>query len=533
MRTFTQELLTALALTVLAATSAEAARPKDTAGPPPRLFGLDRAPRQPKAGPLAVPGAVEEFLIQVSPAAVAANPPAFTIDLPTLPPLEALRTRFVVYRPDWKSWSGTLRPAGSSDEGTGYIHLGYHGEQLTAVIEYQGERYRIVGGLWESHRLARLSDDLSPRSCALDTLDDPGADALLSEAMSEPTFTANATTRLDVLAVYPKAYFAYGPAAEAGVFNFIEDSISIANDVFFNSSVDASYNLVGIVPITGTQPPSSGLYEAIIWLNGQPTEVANLRNAFGADIVTIYIPFIWSSNDICGIANLPRNNNTFISAVSATQFGVVSAAMGSRAFTANRDGCGLGDLTLGHEIGHNYGMRHDDAINTSVDLEPNGRGFLQPGQWATAMGCYCTGCACNRSCSLGSGAVCNRIPYFSDPNKTYNGVTIGAADRNNAQVARNRVASYAAFKTQSTNTPPTANFTVSCTGRTCTYNASSSTDNTTIPTTGYWWDFGDGTTGTGKIVNHTYSFGTFFWVHLVVTDSGGQKDVTLNSASPI
>jgi hypothetical protein len=134
--------------------------------------------------------------------------------------------------------------------------------------------------------------------------------------------------------------------------------------------------------------------------------------------------------------------------------------------------------------------------------------------------------------------VCDRIPYFSDPNILYQGVPTGTTStadppgRNNASVARTQTVSYAGFRAQSTNTPPTANFTVSCTGRTCTFNASSSTDNAAIPTNGYWWDFGDGTTGTGKIVNHTYSFGTFFWVHLVVKDSGGQTDVTLNSATP-
>lgn len=537
--------LALVCLAILTATNAGAAarRSEDTPRPA-QLYTLDKTARVPVAGRLEAPDAIEEFTIAVDPETVALNPPAFTIDLPTLSiPLEAVRTRFVVYGPDWKSWIGTLRHAGTEGEGTGYIHLGYHGKQLTAMIEFEGERYRIVGGFQDSHYLVRLSDELSVQSCGFESVTGRGTprplrNQELKAALEEP-FTEATTTRVDVLAVYPKAYFAYGPASEAGVFNFIQDSISLANDIFVNSQVNAYYNLVGIVPITGAQPPSTGLYDALIWLNSQPTEVANLRNAFGADIVTIFIPFIWSSNAVCGVANLPQNNNKFESAISSTQLGVVNEPMGDRAFTSNRDGCGLGDFTLAHEIGHNYGMYHHDVSLTkvtTVGLFPYGRGHLLSSlNKATAMGCICV----PGGCSAGSSAVCNRIPHFSDPNILYQGVPTGThpagsdPGRNNASVARTQTVSYANFRAQSTNTPPTANFTVSCTGRTCTFNASSSTDNTTIPTTGYWWDFGDGTTGTGKIVNKTYGgSGTLFWVHLVVKDSGGQTDVTLNSASP-
>lgn len=541
MRSFAMS-LTTVCLTTLMATSAGAAgrpeSPEDTARPA-RLYTLDKTARAPVAGRLEAPDAVEEFTIEVDPETVALNPPALTIDLPRLSiPLEAVRTRFVVYGPDWKSWIGTLRHAGTEGEGTGYVHLGYHGQQLTAVIEFEGERYRIVGGFEGPHRLARLSDEFGVKSCGFDGVTGSGASRTLRNqelkaALDEP-FTKT-TTRVDVLAVYPKAYFAYGPASEAGVFNFIQDSISLANDIFVNSQVNAYYNLVGIVPITGAQPSSTGAYDALIWLNSQPTEVVNLRNAFGADIVTIFIPFIWSTNAVCGVANLPQNNNTFQSAIGSTQLGVVNAPMGDRAFTANRDGCGLGDFTLAHEIGHNYGMYHEAIGSPSLAIFPHGRAHtLTSLSKATAMGCYCLS-----GCTAGSSAVCNRIAHFSDPNISYQGVPTGTfaagsdPGRNNASVARTQTVSYAGFRAQSTNTPPTANFTVSCTGRTCTFDASSSTDNTTIPTTGYWWDFGDGTTGTGKIVNKTYGgSGTFFWVHLVVKDSGGQTDVTLNSATP-
>ncbi|MFL6293952.1 MAG: hypothetical protein ACJ759_23905, partial [Thermoanaerobaculia bacterium] len=166
-------LFTAVLLSVLSAASAHAARPA-AQGVPPHLFTLDKTAQPASAASRALlPDAAEEFLIQADPAAVDANPDTFTIDLPDTPLLEAVRTRFVVYGPDWKSWIGTLRYAGSKGKGTGYVHLGYHGDQLTALLQFEGQNYRILGGGGaESHRLARISEDKSPRPCGLEGMGD-------------------------------------------------------------------------------------------------------------------------------------------------------------------------------------------------------------------------------------------------------------------------------------------------------------------------------------------------------------------------
>jgi uncharacterized protein DUF4082/PKD domain-containing protein/reprolysin-like metallo-peptidase family M12B len=344
-----------------------------------------------------------------------------------------------------------------------------------------------------------------------------------------PVIVPKSTSRIDVLAVYPLAFLNLGPAAEASMIYFVEDSISLANNVFTNSSVDAFYNLVGVVPIIGSdQPPATGIFDALTWLRGQPTEVANLRNAFGADIVTIFVPFSYSADNACGVANLPQNNSTFLSSGPNTTMVTINSPMGDLAFTANRDGCGLGDYTLGHEIGHNYGMYHGDQPASSLAIFPNGRGYVDSvNGFASVMGCYCTS-----GCTASSAAVCNRIPYFSDPTTLYTGHHIGATDRNNADVARNQVATYAGFKMQSSNTPPTVGFTTSCSGRTCTF-TSTSTDNAAIPSTGYWWNFGDNTTpGSWSVVTHTFASYGSYYVHLVVTDSGGQTGSTVTTVTP-
>ncbi|HYG63854.1 MAG TPA: DUF4082 domain-containing protein [Thermoanaerobaculia bacterium] len=567
-------LLTAFILTILillAAPGADAAPRRDGNDPQP-LFVLDKAAPGRGSLPL-LPNSSEEIVIQVNPTDVAANPSSFLIDLPDHGLMEAVRTSFVSYRPDWKNWFGTLRYASGKQE-TGSIHIGFHGATITASIQLdEGVFYRIVGGHGESHRLVRLDTEKTPPSCGLATPEDAG-DAPLplvkprhgkaALPVTEKILSCSANPRIDVLAVYPAkapagsgslvGYFDMTAAQESAFVTFVQNSISRANQVFANSGINAWYNLVGVVPlinqdVTSDPPlPSTGLRAGLDWMNQRHTELRNLRDAFGADVVTVYIPFAWqgtanTADRACGMANLPRTNDaTFESA-----YGVVSQALDQRAFTVNRDTCGLDDFTLGHEIGHNYGMRHhDDPFNVSLYVYPWAKGFVfndpSSGQMrATMMGCNCPA----GGCVAGTNPVCNRVPYLSDPDKIYNsqaGVFMGARDVNgndthhNARVACDRVTGFSNFRAQSSNTPPNANFTVSCTGngRTCSFNAGSSTDNAAIPSNNYWWDFGDNTgiVRTGSTTTHTYASAGTYRVHLVVKDSGGQTNVETGTASP-
>ncbi len=68
------------------------------------------------------------------------------------------------------------------------------------------------------------------------------------------------------------------------------------------------------------------------------------------------------------------------------------------------------------------------------------------------------------------------------------------------------------------NTPPApvASFTKSCSGRTCTFDASATTN-----AASYSWNFGDGFTGTGVIVSHTFALRTSYTVTLTATGAAG------------
>jgi PKD repeat protein len=67
---------------------------------------------------------------------------------------------------------------------------------------------------------------------------------------------------------------------------------------------------------------------------------------------------------------------------------------------------------------------------------------------------------------------------------------------------------------------PTASFTSSCTGLSCTFDGSgSSAPGSTI--TGYAWSFGDGGSGTGQTASHAYAAGGTYPVTLTVTNAQG------------
>jgi len=72
--------------------------------------------------------------------------------------------------------------------------------------------------------------------------------------------------------------------------------------------------------------------------------------------------------------------------------------------------------------------------------------------------------------------------------------------------------------------PPVAVFTPPASpkaGAAQVFDGSASTDDGSITT--YYWEFGDGATGSGKKTNHTYETPGTYEVTLWVTDNGGKQ----------
>jgi trimeric autotransporter adhesin len=81
------------------------------------------------------------------------------------------------------------------------------------------------------------------------------------------------------------------------------------------------------------------------------------------------------------------------------------------------------------------------------------------------------------------------------------------------------------------NQAPTASFSSSCTFLSCAFDASASSD-PDGSIVSYAWDFGDGTTGTGKMPSHSYPMAGDYTVQLTVTDDDGGTDSVSHTVSP-
>jgi hypothetical protein len=118
--------------------------------------------------------------------------------------------------------------------------------------------------------------------------------------------------------------------------------------------------------------------------------------------------------------------------------------------------------------------------------------------------------------------------------RTYSGLGLGSHTfRVRATDAAGNTDPTAAARswTVQANTPPTAQLTFSCTALTCNFDGSASSDSDgTIQS--YSWSFGDGTSGGGVTLSHSYPQAASYAVTLTVTDNDGatgsvSKTVTL------
>lgn len=348
----------------------------------------------------AVAGMVEEVEIDLDTTAIDRVPDALNIVLPDGRRFTADKLHFEVGR-NSLSWSGQISdPVG----GLGYVHLFDRGERVSGIVNVGAERFQIVATEL-GHRLVRV--ELEDKVCFFEdkdssygrsdpaptwrpdpetvapTVDQPSLEsAWASESDTGQVKNAKILTTIDVLAIYPSAFS--GPA-ETDVRQFIEDSISIANGVFATSNVNSRYRLIDSVKLTGPdQPPATGVLGGIEWMTAQqvgnedvnvigPQEMLDLRDEYAADMVALFVPLSYDNDNACGIANLPEKNGEPRPYIPGT---TSRGDFGKRAFTVQRDRCGLNDFTLAHELGHNFGMRHstDEDTDISVHLFPNGRG---------------------------------------------------------------------------------------------------------------------------------------------------------------
>lgn len=228
-------------------------------------------------------------------------------------------------------------------------------------------------------------------------------------------------------------YVAYTAAAQSGAGGseamsaFIDLMVARANATFINSRVGLRLRLVGSGAVAYTEPNNiqTDLSRLAGTNDGFMDGLHATRATLGADLVTLVTET--TGGGTSGLAYL-------YTGTANNGLNVVQRA-GS-------------ESTFVHEVGHNFGCKHDRENNDSGNgLYPYGYGhrFTPEGypQLRTVM-------------AYAPGA---RIPYFSNPDVTYlgapTGVPIGqTGEAHNAQVLNTTKASVANFRTAGANTPP-------------------------------------------------------------------------------
>jgi hypothetical protein len=292
-------------------------------------------------------------------------------------------------------------------------------------------------------------------------------------------------TVIDAMVVWtPAARNAVGGSTDA-IQSLVLAAVANANLAYANSGVNAQLRLVYSGEVSYTETPSSILTDLTALAtngDGKIDQVHALRAQYGADVVTL-IGNGYAGAGACGIGYLMT---------------AVSTSFTPYAFNVVDQSCAAGYLSYAHEVGHNEGLQHDPANAGSSPSYPYAYGYQDPGGRFRTVLSY-------------GGAT--RIPYFSSPLVTYNGVPTGTSTQDNARALRSNVATVSNFVSStvggSTNPPVSQPCTYAVSSSALTFSAasgSSSLSVTTDSTCGWttssgasWISVTAGMTGSGTV----------------------------------
>ena len=238
------------------------------------------------------------------------------------------------------------------------------------------------------------------------TMSEPAAKRLASNVG-----ISDASIRL-LVAYTPDAIETAG--SESALLSRIVDFVETANLAHQNSQTGATYTLAGVYALSerALDVFSTDLRSATNTSDGKWDELATLREQYCADAVSVIVGGIEydpvNQTGTCGIAWLGGDAST-MSTYGELMYSVISA---------NTSAC---LYTFAHELAHNLGSDHDIANSGSSAAYSYSHGHRFNGnsseQFRTVMS-YFPG---------------TRIPYFSNPDVSYDGVATGVSgSANNA-----------------------------------------------------------------------------------------------------
>lgn len=311
---------------------------------------------------------------------------------------EAFRTDFESRGSDDFTWRGKIK--------AGDVILAFKKGFVAGLIYSESDVYEIVPKGYK-HILVKLDQSLFPEC---------GGELRSDEKSPEKT-NANAGAgtdsgdRVDVLVVYTTATKnILGGDAQAQA--HAQAAIDAANTAYINSKIRMRVRMVHSQEFVYTETSSASTDLSNLRNNAG---IQALRNTHNADLVAE----ISEAVGVCGIGYL------------------MGSATGNpnNGFTVTNRTCAVGNITLGHEMGHNMGSHHNPE-NGGTATYPYGYGHYVNGFYRTVMS-YVDPCT--------SG--CARRTYFSNPAVEYLGFPTGILDaRDNARSINNTADAIANYR---------------------------------------------------------------------------------------
>lgn len=276
------------------------------------------------------------------------------------------------------------------------------------------------------------ADPLAPSSDLTTGQRRASADATSSLAAESVAAAADTAGTIDVMIVYSSQTAA---AAGAAIAAQAQQAVDVTNQTYANSGISTRLRLVHVGPANYAESGdfNTDLNRLTSGGDGFMDNVAALRTTYGADLVSLFV----ENGQYCGLAWIGPNVNY--------------------AFSVVNRGCATSNLSFPHELGHNFGARHDTYVDSANTPYAFGHGFVNVAQaWRDVM-------AYNNACAA-SGVSCARVPYFSNPNVLYGIPLAPMGSASTADVAR----------VHNQNALTVANFRASSSGgSTCTWSLSS------------------------------------------------------------
>lgn len=267
---------------------------------------------------------------------------------------------------------------------SGFGELFGNGQHL--VIEQRGEQVFVVDvglsgltpGIYENDIIGNLN---SPSAFRLSTNQVAANDEI---------------TIVDIMLLYTRNIIDTFPKEMTQT--LLEHLVFKANQTFFDSRINMRIRLVHTEFIDYPNPSSIvALNQLRNALDGNPStqtdpslaRVAELRNTFGADVVSMIRTHDLNEREVCGIAMFPNPEVDFLANVSN-----VGISGGSNCMD-----------TFTHELGHNFGAGHQSIDGRSQGAQPAAGALIVQNKFNTLMS------------SIGTGDI-NRdfgLPVFSNP----------------------------------------------------------------------------------------------------------------------